>query len=139
MQFDNFNFHYLVWDNPAQCKEILKDWDDYVKVNEAFAEKILEIYRVGDYIWILDHQLLLLPGILRKTSKCTNWTLFTQHLPEFELFRCLPQAEELLKGILGANLIGFRLTLTPVISQVAVHVSWDLRPLCKESIMKGAS
>ena len=102
-------FHYLVWDNPAQCKEILKDWDDYVKVNEAFAEKILETYRVGDYIWILDHQLLLLPGILRKKLQSAPIGLYLRNtFPSSELFRCLPQAEELLKGMLGANLIGFQ-------------------------------
>ena len=102
-------FHYLVWENAEQCKEILKDWNDYVKVNEAFAERILETYKVGDFIWILDHHLLLLPGILRKKLQSAPIGLYLRTtFPSSELFRCLPQAEDLLKGMLGANLIGFQ-------------------------------
>lgn len=102
-------FHYLVWENPAQCKEILKYWKDYVKFNEEFAEKILENYKAGDCIWILDYQLLLLPGILRKKLQSAPIGLYLRNtFPSSELFRCLPQAEELLKGMLGANIIGFQ-------------------------------
>lgn len=102
-------FHYLVWDNPVQCTEMLKDWKDYVKVNEAFAEMVLEVYKTGDYIWILDHHLLLLPGILRQKLRSAPIGLYLRTtFPSSELFRCLPQAEELLRGMLGANLIGFQ-------------------------------
>lgn len=101
-------FHYLVWENAVQCKEILHDWQHYVKVNEAFAEKILEIYKSGDSIWILDHELLLLPGLLRQKLQSAPIGFYLRTtFPSSELFRCLPQAEELLRGILGANLIGF--------------------------------
>jgi trehalose-6-phosphate synthase len=101
-------FHYSVWDNASQCKEILRDWQNYVKVNEAFAEKILEVYKVGDLIWILDHQLLLLPELLRqKLQRAPIGFYLRTTFPSSELFRCLPQAEELLRGMLGANLIGF--------------------------------
>lgn len=103
-------FHYLVWENPMkQCKEILRDWTEYVKVNEAFAEKILEVYKAGDIIWILDHHLLLLPGLLRQKLQSVPIGLYLRNtFPSSELFRCLPQAEELLRGMLGANLIGFQ-------------------------------
>lgn len=101
-------FHYLIWDNANQCKEILRDWRDYVKVNEAFAEKILEVYKAGDLIWILDHQLLLLPALLRQKLQSAPIGFYLRTtFPSSELFRCLPQAEEILRGILGANLIGF--------------------------------
>lgn len=101
--------HYLVWDNPVQCKKILQDWKDYVRFNEAFAEKILEVYKAGDCIWILDHQLLLLPEILRQKLRNAPIGLYLRNtFPSSELFRCLPQAEELMKGMLGANLIGFQ-------------------------------
>ena len=101
-------FHYLVWDDAVLCKEILRDWQHYVKVNEAFAEKILEIYKAGDFIWILDHQLLLLPGLLRQKLQSAPIGFYLRTtFPSSELFRCLPQAEELLRGMLGANLIGF--------------------------------
>ena len=101
-------FHYLVWENAVQCKEILHDWQHYVKVNEAFAENILEVYKAGDSIWILDHHLLLLPGMLRQKLQSAPIGFYLRTtFPSSELFRCLPQAEELLRGMLGANLIGF--------------------------------
>lgn len=88
-------FHYLLWGNPMkQCKEILKDWKEYVKVNEAFADKILEVYKAGDFIWILDHHLLLLPGLLRQKLQSVPIGLYLRNtFPSSELFRCLPQAD----------------------------------------------
>ena len=101
--------HYIIWENPVQCKEIVKDWEHYVRVNEIFAEKILEVYKAGDIIWILDHHLLLLPGLLRaKLQKALIGLYLRNTFPSSELFRCLPQATELLKGMLGSNLIGFQ-------------------------------
>lgn len=102
-------FHYLVWENQSQCKVMVQDWKDYVKVNEAFAEKILQIYKSGDVIWILDHHLLLLPGLLSQHIQSSPIGLYLRNtFPSSELFRCLPQAEELLSGMLGGNLIGFQ-------------------------------
>lgn len=102
-------FHYVVWDNIMQCKEMPIDYKDYVKVNEAFAEKILDIYKAGDQIWILDHQLLLLPELLRRKLQSVPIAIYLRNtFPSSELFRCVPQADELLKGILGANLVGFQ-------------------------------
>lgn len=103
-------FHYSIWQDPmSQCKLIQKDWDHYVNVNEAFLERILDAYKTGDCIWIFDHHLLLLPGMLRKKLPNVPICLYLRNtFPSSEFFRCIPQGDKLLKGMLGANLIGFQ-------------------------------
>ncbi len=83
-------------------------WESYVQVNQRFGEEILKHASPGDTIWIHDYQLLLLPQILRSHLPDSSIGFF-QHIPfpSFELFRLLPWRCELLKGMLGADLIGF--------------------------------
>ena len=85
-----------------------RNWDSYVKVNEIFANEIARIALPDDYIWIHDYHLMLLPELLRK--KIADATIgFFLHIPfpSSEVFRILPPRKELVKGILGADLIGF--------------------------------
>jgi trehalose 6-phosphate synthase/phosphatase len=59
-------------------------------------------------IWIHDYQLLLAAQMIRQARP--NATIgFFLHIPfpSFELFRLLPWREEILHGMLGADLIGF--------------------------------
>lgn len=83
-------------------------WEAYKEVNQLFCEKTLEIFEPGDIIWVQDYQLMLLPGLLRKVipNACIG---YFHHIPfpSYELFRCLPERSEILKGLLGADLIAF--------------------------------
>ncbi|HZA98600.1 MAG TPA: bifunctional alpha,alpha-trehalose-phosphate synthase (UDP-forming)/trehalose-phosphatase, partial [Gemmatimonadales bacterium] len=67
-----------------------------------------EHYRPGDLIWIHDYQLLLLPDLLRKRlpDACIGFFLHIP-FPSEELFRTLPERDRLLRGLLGADLVGF--------------------------------
>lgn len=83
-------------------------WETYKKVNQKYADAVLEQYREGDNIWVHDYQLLLVPNMIRE--KAPNASIgFFLHIPfpSYEVFRTVPWREEILKGILGANLIGF--------------------------------
>src|SRR5690606_4217388 len=64
----------------------------------------------GDTIWVHDYQLMLLPGILRRKIPDLSIGYF-QHIPfpSYELFRHIPWRQELLTGLLGADLIGFHI------------------------------
>ncbi|WP_443938609.1 bifunctional alpha,alpha-trehalose-phosphate synthase (UDP-forming)/trehalose-phosphatase [Pedobacter sp. MW01-1-1] len=97
-------FHYLV--TYAQYHQSY--WDAYTSVNHKFAEAALKIASVGDKIWIQDYQLLLLPNILRSNLPLSTIGFF-QHIPfpSYEIFRLIPWREQLLKGMIGADLIGF--------------------------------
>ncbi|MHA1606799.1 MAG: bifunctional alpha,alpha-trehalose-phosphate synthase (UDP-forming)/trehalose-phosphatase [Candidatus Freyarchaeota archaeon] len=83
-------------------------WTAYKHINEVFCDKVLEVAREDDIIWVHDYHLMLLPMLLRK--KMFNATIgFFLHIPfpSFEIFRLLPWHKEILEGLLGADLIGF--------------------------------
>lgn len=83
-------------------------WRAYESVNHAFATIILDVYEPGDKIWVHDYQLLLLPGILRQHLPEAAIGFFLHiPFPSFELFRTLPWRQQLLDGLLGADLVGF--------------------------------
>ncbi|MGM0652594.1 MAG: bifunctional alpha,alpha-trehalose-phosphate synthase (UDP-forming)/trehalose-phosphatase [Bacillota bacterium] len=84
------------------------EWAAYKKVNQMFCNRLLEVTRPGDIIWVHDYHLLLLPGLLRKEIPDATIGFFLHiPFPSMEIFRCLPWREEILEGMLGADLVGF--------------------------------
>jgi trehalose 6-phosphate synthase/phosphatase len=82
----------------------------YEKVNQQFADRLSELVRPGDTVWIHDYQLFLVPGMLReKVSDVTIGFFLHIPFPSFEIFRLLNRSwkEKILRGMLGADLIGF--------------------------------
>jgi len=97
-------FHYLVDRVPL----FVRDFDEYRAVNERFADCVCAQANEDDLIWIHDYHLLLLPKILRDRLPRARIGFFLHiPFPSSEIFRLLPHREELLRGMLGANLIGF--------------------------------
>src|SRR5215210_7870962 len=97
-------FHYLLDQIPLH----VRDWDPYVEVNERFAEIVARHYQSGDLIWVHDYQLLLLPELLRQRLPDARIGFFLHiPFPSEELFRTLPERDRLLRGLLGADLVGF--------------------------------
>ncbi|CBF82703.1 putative alpha,alpha-trehalose-phosphate synthase subunit Tps2 [Aspergillus nidulans FGSC A4] len=84
-------------------------WTDYVRMNQLFAERILQEYKEGDIVWIHDYHLFLLPSILRQHVP-NIYIGFYLHspFPSSEYMRCLAKRKEILTGVLGANMIGFQ-------------------------------
>jgi trehalose 6-phosphate synthase/phosphatase len=97
-------FHYF----PTYAHYSQEDWEAYRKVNMKFATAIAEVANPGDMIWIHDYQLMLVPQMVREMMPEVSIGFF-QHIPfpSYEVFRLIPWREELLKGLLGADLIGF--------------------------------
>lgn len=99
-------FHYF----PSYVAYRSEYYDAYKRVNEQFAEKLLQVLNEDDVVWIHDYHLFLLPSLLRE--KMPGLTIgFFLHIPfpTFEIFRLLPSRwqKELLQGLLGADLVGF--------------------------------
>ena len=97
-------YHYF----PSYTLYKKNDWEVYCAVNRKFAEHVLRVAREEDIIWVHDYQLCLVPELIRE--QLPNVTIgFFQHIPfpDFEIFRLLPWRKEILKGLLGADLIGF--------------------------------
>lgn len=99
-------FHYF----PSLVEYQAHYYDAYVKVNRAFADKLLPLLKPDDTIWIHDYQLMMLPEMLR-TDKPDITVGFFLHIPfpSYELFRTLPAEwkSSILKGVLGSDLVGF--------------------------------
>ncbi|MDK2890219.1 MAG: trehalose 6-phosphate synthase/phosphatase [Methanoculleus sp.] len=85
-----------------------KTWQVYQRVNEKFCDAVMEVARPDDTIWVHDYHLMLLPQMLRERLPDAEIGYF-HHIPfpSFEIFRHLPWREEILSGLLGADLIGF--------------------------------
>jgi trehalose 6-phosphate synthase/phosphatase len=99
-------FHYF----PMLVDYDKSFFESYEKVNRAFADALIAVYEPGDVIWVHDYQLMLLPGMLReKLPEATIGFFLHIPFPSYEIFRLLPVAwkQSLLKGMLGADLIGF--------------------------------
>jgi len=99
-------FHYF--QNHVMVDEPM--WRAYTQVNRQFSDTVLKYYEPGDYIWVHDYQLMLVPGLLRDQLENAGIGFFLHiPFPSYELFRTLPWRRELLDGLLGADLIGFHI------------------------------
>ncbi|WP_430814905.1 bifunctional alpha,alpha-trehalose-phosphate synthase (UDP-forming)/trehalose-phosphatase [Carboxylicivirga sp. RSCT41] len=87
-----------------------ENWETYKRVNQRFADRVLEVAEDGDTVWVHDYQLLLVPEMIKSVKP--NVTVgFFLHIPfpSYEVFRILPWRMELLKGMLGSDLLGFHI------------------------------
>ena len=101
--------HYQIPDSPKSKAYLDHSWIYYVKINRLFAEKIVKNYKRGDIIWIHDYHLLLVPKLVREKLPDAQIGFFLHvAFPSSEVFRCLAFRQELLEGMLGADLIGFQ-------------------------------
>ena len=97
-------FHYLLDRIPLQNR----DFEVYRRVNQRFADKVVEHYQPGDTIWVHDYQLMLVPQMLREQLPEARIGFFLHiPFPSSEVFLTLPWREEVMRGMLGADLIGF--------------------------------
>ncbi|WP_283137966.1 alpha,alpha-trehalose-phosphate synthase (UDP-forming) [Rhizohabitans arisaemae] len=84
-------------------------WEAYRRVNERFAEAAAEAAAPGAVVWIQDYQLQLVPALLRALRPDLRIGFFLHiPFPPSELFHQLPWRKEIVKGLLGADLVGFQ-------------------------------
>lgn len=83
-------------------------WEAYKEANRLFAEEVISKAKPNDTVWVHDYQLLLVPELIKKARPDLTIGFFLHiPFPSYEVFRILPWREELLNGILGADLVGF--------------------------------
>jgi len=99
-------FHNVI---KARCFS-QKVWRAYCTVNRKFADKVIEVYNSGDAVWVHDYHLLLLPSYILRKLRTTRVGLFLHTpFPSSEIFRTISVRDELLRGMLNADLIGFHI------------------------------
>lgn len=96
--------HYLIEHVEADRKL----WHCYEAVNARFAEAALEGGSPSTRFWVHDYHLMLVPQHIRHARPNAEIGMFW-HIPwpAAEVYRILPSAKSLLRGMLGADLIGF--------------------------------
>ena len=110
------------------------DWDRYGAVNAKFAEALLEEMAGvdGPIVLVQDYHFALLPQIVKRERPDASVALFW-HIPwpNFEAFGICPWQNEILLGMLGADLIGFHTQfhcnnfLETVERTIEGRVGWD--------------
>jgi trehalose-6-phosphate synthase len=87
-----------------------EDWDYYQKVNHKFALAVLEEVKDVEkpYILVQDYHFALLPEMIKKERPDAVVAIFW-HIPwpNPEFFSICPWQQEILRGMLGSDLIGF--------------------------------
>lgn len=102
-------FHYF----PSYASFSEPDFDCYQQANTRFLEELTALIEPGDLVWIHDFQLMLLPEMVRQAVPETSIGYFFHiPFPTFEIIKLLPRTwrQTLLRGILGADVVGFHTT-----------------------------
>ncbi|KAJ5550234.1 hypothetical protein N7461_004932 [Penicillium sp. DV-2018c] len=87
-------------------------WQAYKRVNELFADAVVDAAESGTLIWVHDYHLMLLPELLRDRLKARGKSCpigFSLHtpFPAKDFWRNLPVRTHLIEGLLSSDLIGF--------------------------------
>ncbi|GAA4483350.1 trehalose-6-phosphate synthase [Microbacterium panaciterrae] len=84
-------------------------WDAYVRVNRRFAERAADAVAQGGTVWVHDYQLQLVPALLRELRPDVTIGYF-HHIPfpAHGLYAQLPWRDQVLQGLLGADVVGFQ-------------------------------
>ncbi|MHB1064369.1 MAG: alpha,alpha-trehalose-phosphate synthase (UDP-forming) [Georgenia sp.] len=84
-------------------------WNAYVAVNRRFAAAAAEAVAPGGTVWVHDYQLQLVPAVLRLLRPDVKIGFFNHiPFPPLEIFSQLPWRQQVVDGLLGADLIGFQ-------------------------------
>jgi len=98
----------LFHDLKASNKPSERLWKAYREVNQQFANEVLRLSEPGSTVWIHDYQLMLVPNMLR-IERPSDKIGFFLHIPfpDPKYFLKLPHAQDIMIGMLGADLLGF--------------------------------
>ncbi|KAF2156913.1 glycosyltransferase family 20 protein [Myriangium duriaei CBS 260.36] len=103
--------HYHMPDNLEGKAYADHSWEFYRNLNRSFADKIIENYKQDDVVWVHDYHLMLVPAMIRERIPDAKIGFFIHTaFPSSEIYRCVSTRKELLKGVLGATMIGLQTT-----------------------------
>ena len=89
----------------------VSDWDQYVRVNQKFADAIVSASKSkSPIVLVQDYHLALVPRMVRnKLPEATIITFWHIPWPNPEAFGICPWREEILDGLMGSSIVGFHI------------------------------
>ena len=116
------------------------DWEQYKKVNAIFADALLEEMAGTEQpvVIVQDYHFALLPRMIKERRPEARVGIFW-HIPwpNPEAFSICPWQEELLQGMIGADLIGFHVQahcdnfLETVNAALEARIEWERFAVCQ--------
>lgn len=108
-------------------------WDRYRAVNRRFAEAVAAVAADGATVWVHDYQLQLVPELLRALRPDLRIGMFLHiPFPPQGIFSQLPWRGSILRGMLGADVIGFQRVADAANFRAAVRRLLELRSVGNE-------
>lgn len=105
-------------------------WDAYVTVNRRFADAAADAVTQGGTVWVHDYQLQLVPQMVRALRPDVTIGYF-HHIPfpAHGLYSQLPWRGQVLRGLLGADVIGFQRTsdATNFLNAVRRRIKYEIK------------
>ena len=99
-------FHYFT----SYARYSDENYKVYQAVNQRFLGVVRRHMAPDSIIWIHDYHLMLLPRLIRHINLSATIGFFLHiPFPSYEIFRALPERKAILRGLLGADLIGFHI------------------------------
>ena len=94
---------------PTRVRVQATYWNAYRQANERFAAAVQATAEPGDLVWIHDFHLCLVPAMLRSAGVPVRIGVFWHvPFPPPSVFGIVRWREDLLAGLLGADMIGFQ-------------------------------
>ncbi|WP_332775297.1 alpha,alpha-trehalose-phosphate synthase (UDP-forming) [Polaromonas sp.] len=86
------------------------DWEQYLKVNQRFADAVVEEARTDNpVVLVQDYHFALLPKLIKeRLPKATIITFWHIPWPNPESFGICPWRDQILEGLLGSTILGFQ-------------------------------
>jgi trehalose-6-phosphate synthase len=94
---------------PERCRFERQFWLAYQQANAHYAELVAHEARAGELVWVNDFHLCLVPAGIRERNVGARIGMFWHiPFPPPSVFGICPWREELLRGMLGADLLAFQ-------------------------------
>ncbi len=115
-------------------------WEAYVAVNRRFAAAAADAVAQGGTVWVHDYQLQLVPAMVRELRPDVTIGYF-HHIPfpAHGLYAQLPWRDQVLRGLLGADVIGFQRAQDATYFLTAVRRRLKLEVKGSQVLIPGAS
>ncbi|TBU89030.1 glucosylglycerol-phosphate synthase [Phytopseudomonas dryadis] len=86
------------------------DWQVFLKVNRAFAERTAKEAAEGAIVWLHDYNLWMVPGYLRELRPDLRIAFFHHtYFPSADVFNVLPWRRQIIGSLLQCDYIGFHI------------------------------